>query len=97
MVGSLAWLFHVQSTGALVSPVDQLLHFPIPRHPVAGFDQHVWFLYLTRKTFTHRYGQEVTVTNYTGQSRDYLKKLIDLMGGKFTASMSGKNTALVAA
>lgn len=41
--------------------------------------------------------QEVTVTNYTGQSRDYLKKLIDLMGGKFTASMSGKNTALVAA
>ncbi|VDB95817.1 unnamed protein product [Peniophora sp. CBMAI 1063] len=79
-VGSLAWLFYVQSTGALVSPIDQLLHFPIPKNPVAGFDK-----------------QEVTVTNYTGQSRDYLKKLIDIMGGKFTASMSGKNTALVAA
>ena len=48
MVGSLAWLFHVQSTGALVSPIDQLLHFPIPKSPVEGFDQQACiFIMLT--------------------------------------------------
>ncbi|RPD54429.1 hypothetical protein L226DRAFT_493972 [Lentinus tigrinus ALCF2SS1-7] len=40
----------------------------------------------------------VTVTNYTGKDREYLKKLITLMGGQFTASMSlDKNTVVVAA
>jgi hypothetical protein len=37
------------------------------------------------------------VTNYTGDAREYLKKLIHTMGGTFTASMSQKNTAVVAA
>ena len=41
--------------------------------------------------------QEITVTNYTGDARDYLKKLIGLMGATFTPSMSGKNTVLIAA
>ena len=41
--------------------------------------------------------QEITVTNYTGDARDYLKKLIVLMGATFTPSMSGKNTVLIAA
>lgn len=40
---------------------------------------------------------EITVTNYTGDARDYLKKLIGLMGATFTPSMSGKNTVLIAA
>ena len=40
----------------------------------------------------------VTVTNYTGKDREYLKKLIQLMGGTFTASMSAEsNTTVVAA
>ncbi|KAJ7807838.1 hypothetical protein B0H14DRAFT_2871867 [Mycena olivaceomarginata] len=39
----------------------------------------------------------VSVTNYTGETRDYLKKLITLMGGEFTPSLSPKNTVLVAA
>ncbi|KAI1782100.1 hypothetical protein LXA43DRAFT_933000, partial [Ganoderma leucocontextum] len=40
----------------------------------------------------------VTVTNYTGKDREYLKKLITLMGGEFTASMSAEtNTIVVAA
>ncbi|KAI0820066.1 hypothetical protein BC628DRAFT_1399403 [Trametes gibbosa] len=45
------------------------------------------------------FGKEViTVTNYTGKDREYLKKLITLMGGDFTASMSAeKNTIVVAA
>ncbi|KAJ6593333.1 hypothetical protein B0H19DRAFT_17663 [Mycena capillaripes] len=39
----------------------------------------------------------VSVTNYAGETRDYLKKLITLMGGNFTPTLSTKNTALVAA
>lgn len=41
--------------------------------------------------------QEITVTNYTGEAREYLKKLIMAMGATFTPSMSGKNTVLIAA
>ncbi|KAI0699877.1 hypothetical protein C8T65DRAFT_580765 [Cerioporus squamosus] len=40
----------------------------------------------------------VTVSNYTGKDREYLKTLITLMGGTFTPSMSAdKNTVVVAA
>ncbi|KAJ7647790.1 hypothetical protein FB45DRAFT_1020000 [Roridomyces roridus] len=41
--------------------------------------------------------QKISVTNYTGPARDYLKKLINLMGGEFTPSLTQKNTILVAA
>lgn len=41
--------------------------------------------------------QEITVTNYTGDAREYLKKLIEAMGGTFTPSMSPKNTVVIAA
>ncbi|KAJ7132847.1 hypothetical protein C8R43DRAFT_652591 [Mycena crocata] len=79
-IGTLSWLLNVQFTGIRSSPMDQLLHFPIPPGVVKGFDQH-----------------EISVTNYTGEARDYLKKLITLMGGNFTPSFSNKNTVLVAA
>ncbi|TFY50748.1 hypothetical protein EVJ58_g10905, partial [Rhodofomes roseus] len=39
----------------------------------------------------------ITITNYTGKHRDYLKKLILTMGAEFTPSMSPKNTVVVAA
>ena len=39
--------------------------------------------------------QEITVTNYTGEAREYLKKLITAMGATFTPSMTGKNTVLI--
>ncbi|KAG1767131.1 hypothetical protein EDD22DRAFT_876793 [Suillus occidentalis] len=39
---------------------------------------------------------EITVTNYSGAARDYLKKLIQVMGAKFTPSMSQSNKVLVA-
>ncbi|KAF8888696.1 hypothetical protein CPB84DRAFT_1749431 [Gymnopilus junonius] len=66
-IGTLAWLFHVQSTGIFSRPLDQLMHYPVPKRPIEGFDQHV-----------------VTVTNYTGEAREYLKKLIMSMGATFT-------------
>ncbi|KAJ7270110.1 hypothetical protein B0H12DRAFT_1094605 [Mycena haematopus] len=79
-IGTLSWLLHAHVTGVQSSPMDQILHYPVPRGNVAGFDKHV-----------------VSVTNYTGETRDYLKKLITLMGGSFTPSLSTKNTVLVAA
>ncbi|KAJ7496784.1 BRCT domain-containing protein [Mycena latifolia] len=78
-MGTLSWLLSVQVTSIFTSPLDQLLHFPIPRGPVEGFDKH-----------------EISITNYTGESREYLKKLVALMGGNFTPSLSTKNTVLVA-
>ncbi|OCH87294.1 hypothetical protein OBBRIDRAFT_837516 [Obba rivulosa] len=39
----------------------------------------------------------ITITNYTGRDREYLKKLIIAMGAQFTPDMTGKNTAVIAA
>ncbi|KZS91831.1 hypothetical protein SISNIDRAFT_456412 [Sistotremastrum niveocremeum HHB9708] len=39
----------------------------------------------------------IAVTNYTGATRDYLKKLVEVMGGSYTATLSLDNTVLVAA
>ncbi|TFY62070.1 hypothetical protein EVG20_g6835 [Dentipellis fragilis] len=80
LVGTLTWLFHVETIGTVSAPTAQLLHYPIPKKPIDGFSSH-----------------EITVTNYTGESREYLKKLITLMGATFTPSMSGRNTVLIAA
>lgn len=96
-IGTLAWLYHVQSTGTFTSPLDQLLHYPIPDKKIEGFTQHVRPLVHFRASRSLTSSQEITVTNYTGEAREYLKKLITTMGAKFTPSMSGKNTALVAA
>ncbi|KAI0808899.1 hypothetical protein BC629DRAFT_1480149, partial [Irpex lacteus] len=79
-IGTLPWLWYVRATGTLTRPVDQLLHYPIPKRPIEGFARHI-----------------ITVTNYTGKDREYIKKLITTMGAEFTASMSGKNTVVVAA
>ncbi|KZT58377.1 hypothetical protein CALCODRAFT_482469 [Calocera cornea HHB12733] len=39
---------------------------------------------------------EITVTNYTGPARDYVKQLIETLGGKFTPTMSGSTTLVIA-
>ena len=41
--------------------------------------------------------KEITVTNYTGEAREYLKRLIEVMGARFTPNMSSQNTVVVAA
>ncbi|KAF8519164.1 BRCT domain-containing protein [Gautieria morchelliformis] len=80
-VGTLAWLFYVERTGIMSRPRDQLLHYPVRSTPIQGFSDH----------------QEITVTNYQGDAREYLKKLIEVMGAKFTPTMSGRNTIVIAA
>ncbi|KAJ7689769.1 hypothetical protein B0H17DRAFT_601907 [Mycena rosella] len=79
-IGTLNWLLDVQASGVQSSPLDQILHFPIPPGAIVGFEKH-----------------EISITNYTGESREYLKKLITLMGGNFTPYLSVKATILVAA
>lgn len=37
-IGSLGWLYHLINTNRYTSPLRKLLHFPIPRKPLAGFD-----------------------------------------------------------
>ncbi|KAJ6497507.1 hypothetical protein C8R45DRAFT_129169 [Mycena sanguinolenta] len=80
IIGTLSWLLNAHITGVQTSPMDQILHYPVPKGNVEGFETHL-----------------ISVTNYTGEMRDYLKKLITLMGGDFSPSLSQKNTALVAA
>ena len=41
--------------------------------------------------------KEITVTNYTGEAREYLKRLIEVMGARFTPNMSSQNTVVIAA
>jgi mediator of DNA damage checkpoint protein 1 len=105
MIGTLAWLFHVESSGVLTPPIDQLLHYPIPLRGIGGFERHVSsFLFFPlplrvclRQVDTNLSAQKITVTNYTGESREYLKRLITTMGAEFTPNMSGGNTVVVAA
>ncbi|KAG9006990.1 hypothetical protein FRB93_008256 [Tulasnella sp. JGI-2019a] len=46
------------------------------------------------KGFQHH---TITITNYTGDSREYMKQLISLTGAEFTANFSQKNTMVIAA
>ncbi|KAF9062435.1 BRCT domain-containing protein, partial [Rhodocollybia butyracea] len=80
VIASLSWLFHVVSIGTSTSPLERLLHYPIPNKHIEGFTEH-----------------KITITNFTGEAREYLKKLITIMGAEFTPSMSAKNTILIAA
>ena len=101
MIGTLTWVFHVQSTGILSRPWDQLLHFPMPNKPTKFFSLHVrtFLQFVTSPNVLAiilTTSQEITVTNYIGEAREYLKKLITAMGAT-TPSMTGKNTVLIAA
>lgn len=40
-IGTLGWVFCVHATGIVSRPMDQLLHYPIPRRPIENFSNHV--------------------------------------------------------
>ncbi|PWN49274.1 hypothetical protein IE53DRAFT_346139 [Violaceomyces palustris] len=79
-VGSIIWLFNVFASGQVTDPRAELLHYPLPYHPIPNFDK-----------------QRITITNYTGTARIYLRELIQRMGGTFTPEMTRENTMCVAA
>ncbi|KAF8318023.1 hypothetical protein DL93DRAFT_2226134 [Clavulina sp. PMI_390] len=76
LIGTLAWLFYVMSTGRLTSPSDHILHAPFPSSSIAEL--------------------KITITNYTGDAREYLKKLLAILGAEPSPSM-GRDTYVVIA
>ncbi|KZW04352.1 hypothetical protein EXIGLDRAFT_635858 [Exidia glandulosa HHB12029] len=80
VIGTLAWVLQVQHQGKYSSPMDQLLHFPLPSRTIPGMDL-----------------QKISITNYSGSAREYLRKLVGVMGGEFTSTLSHENTHVVAA
>jgi hypothetical protein len=102
-VGTLMWFYYVLRVGRLTSPMDELLHYPVPRDGVTGFAGLVSFETVkcfggVTETHPRSTSQKIAITNYTGDSREYLKKLITAMGGTWTNDMARtENTHLVAA
>ena len=41
--------------------------------------------------------QVITTTNYTGEARNYLRRLIEVMGARFTPNLCTKTNLVVAA
>lgn len=54
LIGSLTWLFHVESTGTIGTPTAQLLHYPIPKKPIEGFSAHVRAVGLSSQRVSYR-------------------------------------------
>ncbi|KAK4057178.1 regulator of Ty1 Transposition [Microbotryomycetes sp. JL221] len=80
-IGNLSWLYHVLATNKLDSPTDRLLHFPLPS--TKGIQQFK--------------GKLFTVSNYAASARDYVRTLIELLGGKFDGTLSRTTDYVVTA
>ncbi|KAM0745911.1 hypothetical protein T439DRAFT_384532 [Meredithblackwellia eburnea MCA 4105] len=79
-LGNLSWLYHVLASSKLDSPLDHLLHYPLPSGHVPGFED------LT-----------ITISNYSGPARDYVRTMIETLGASFAGAMSKKTGFVVTA
>lgn len=79
-IGNLPWMYHVLATSKLDSPLDHLLHYPLPPGPVPQFVNLL-----------------VTISNYSGPARDYVRTMIESLGGAFEGAMSKKTRYVVTA
>ncbi|GAA5971064.1 hypothetical protein JCM11641_004129 [Rhodosporidiobolus odoratus] len=77
-LASLSYLYHCLSTSSLPSPLSRLLHYPLP-----SLDGVPAFR-----------GKTITVSNYAGPARDYVRAMIEVLGGKFEGTM-GRGTDFV--
>jgi hypothetical protein len=92
-------MFHVDAYGTLNDLHDSLLWYPVPRGGIPGINECVSRIhYVSCGSFSYLplRKSKITVINYTGAARDYLKKLIQVMGAKFTPSMSRSNKVFIA-
>ncbi|KAJ3369015.1 hypothetical protein GGF31_005976 [Allomyces arbusculus] len=80
-VASMYWLFDVIRTSDWVDPTASVLHFPFPPPP---------------RKITYP-AVQLCVTEFEGYERDYVKKMIELLGTKYSSTMSTETTHLVAA
>ena len=80
-------------------PQDQLLHYPAHRDPPGGFSSHVRIRAVVQveTQYSSTLAKKITISNYSGEARDYIKKLISLLDADFTPTMTSTNTAVIAA
>lgn len=71
-IGNISWLYHVLANGKLDSPLDRMLHYPLPS--TDGVPDFV--------------GKTITITNYVGAARDYVRTMVESLGATFEGSMS---------
>jgi hypothetical protein len=96
-IAALPWVNHVIKVNRLTAPKDNLLHYPYPRGGVPGIRECVSSIHDYR-CIALTSAQTISVTNYTGESRDYMKRLISAMGATFTTTLAREtNTHLIAA
>ncbi|KAJ7198551.1 hypothetical protein GGX14DRAFT_665967 [Mycena pura] len=88
--------FKAWRAGKTIGTLGWLLNVQLIGVFSSPMDQLLHFPYPAHKVQDFE-KHHISVTNYTGETRDYLKKLISLMGGNFTPSFSTSNTVLVAA
>jgi twin BRCT domain len=75
-----------------ISPRCHLLHYPLVRGGMSEMKSMVYY-----PSWENCLHQIMTVTNYQGEARAYLEKLIEACGAKFTRNMTTANTHLIAA
>jgi hypothetical protein len=80
-IGNLSWLYHVLSSQTLFSPLDRLLHYPLP----------------TMDGIAEFRGKVITISNYAGPARDYVRSMIECLGAKFEGAMSKSTDFVVTA
>ena len=92
VVGNLTWLYYMLANDRWISPRCHLLHYPCVRGGMAEMQSMVLDFICSVSNV-----QIMTVTNYQGEARAYLEKLIEACGAKFTRNMTTQNTHLIAA
>lgn len=79
-IGNLAWMYHILSQSKLDSPLDRLIHYPLPPGEIPEF-----------KNVT------ITITNYAGSAREYIRILIQSLGATFDGAMSRHTNYVITA
>ncbi|GAA5936722.1 uncharacterized protein JCM15063_001967 [Sporobolomyces koalae] len=80
-IGTPPWLFYVFASKALTSPLSRLVHYPPP----------------SRFGVPEFKGKIITVSNYTGLAREYVRSLIELLGATYQGTMARTTNFVVTA
>ncbi|GAA5844402.1 hypothetical protein JCM9279_006288 [Rhodotorula babjevae] len=82
-IGNIHYLFHCLATSSLPSPLSRLLHYPLPStHGLPAWRNK---------------DVVMTVSNYAGPARDYVRAMIEALGARFEGTMSKGTSYVVSA
>lgn len=86
-IGNLQYFYDCLRAQTVLSPLSRLCYYPVPS--TEGLPD--WPL-------SNLGGKPVmTVSNYAGESRDYVRTLIELLGGTFEGTMTKQTDYVVSA